>query len=331
MNNMLVDAHFDVLLDVLSFRKRGERKVLERKYLRNLKESGVGALICSLYICDEYLPEGALRNALDQISALMEELKESGEFFSLCRNSSEAKKATDEGKIALFLSLEGAEPLGKDIFLLRTFYDLGVRFIGLTWSRRNYAGDGSTFVPADAPKYPGGLTKFGRELVMRAQEMGMVVDVSHLNDPGFYEVAELMRGPFIASHSNCRSLCGSGRNLKDDQIKIIAASEGVIGLNGYSPFVSDNADERNPEKFFEHLRHITEIAGIESVGLGLDLCDCIESLNIAVGGNRQKDLFEDHMDAYRQFVGPLKEKLKPNDYDAFIGGNFMRVIERVLG
>ncbi len=328
---MIIDAHFDVLLDVLSFRKRGEQKVLERKYLENLKEAGISALICSLYVCDEYLPEGALRNALDQISALMEELEESGEFFSLCRNSTEAKTAVENGKIAIFLSLEGAEPLGDDIFLLRTFYDLGVRFIGLTWSRRNCVGDGSTFVTADAPKYPGGLTRFGRELVMRAQQMGMVVDVSHLNDPGFYEVAGLMKGPFIASHSNCRSLCEVARNLTDYQIKTIADFNGVIGLNAYSLFVSDISGERNPEKFFEHLRHITEIAGSESVGLGLDLCDCIESLSFSNAGCSLGDLFIDHMDAYRRFIGPMKEKLTPYDYEAFTGGNFMRVIERVLG
>lgn len=328
---MVLDAHFDVLLDVLSYRKKGERKVLERRQYQNLKEAGISTLICSLYICDNFLPEAALRNALDQISALKEELEESGGFFSLCRNSSEAKAASEEGKIGLFLSLEGAEPLGSDILLLRTFYDLGVRLIGLTWSRRNYAGDGSSFDPADAPKHPGGLTKFGRELVMEAQRMGMVVDVSHLNDPGFYEVAELMKVPFIASHSNCRTICGSPRNLKDDQIRIIAGSGGVIGLNAYSPFVSDNEAERNTEKFFEHLRHITEIACIDNVGLGLDLCDCIGSLVIGDDDSRQKDLFADHRDAARRFIVPLKKKLSHEDYKAFTGGNFMRVLERVLG
>ena len=158
---MVLDAHFDVLLDVLSYRKKGERKVLERRHFQNLKEAGISAIICSLYICDNYLPEGALRNALDQISALKEELEESRELFSLCTNSSEAEAASEKGKIGLFLSLEGAEPLGNDIFLLRTFYDLGVRLIGLTWSRRNYAGDGSSFDSEYAPIYPGGLTKFG--------------------------------------------------------------------------------------------------------------------------------------------------------------------------
>ncbi len=328
---MVLDAHFDVLLDVLSYRKKGERKVLERRHSQNLKEAGITAIICSLYISDSYLPEGALRNALDQISALKEELEESPELFSLCRNSSEAKAASKKGKIGIFLSLEGAEPLGNDIFLFRTFYDLGVRLIGLTWSRRNYAGDGSSFDPADAPRHPGGLTKFGRELVMEAQRMGMVVDVSHLNDPGFYEVAELMKAPFIASHSNCRALCGSARNLKDDQIKMVADSGGVIGLNAYSPFVSDNDAERNTEKFFEHLQHITEIAGIDSVGLGLDLCDCIGSLVIGDDDSRQKDLFTDHRDAARRFIVPLKKKLSHEDYEAFTGVNFMRVLERVLG
>jgi len=328
---MLLDAHFDVLLDVLSCRKKGERKVLERRHFQNLKEAGISTIICSLYISDIFLPEGALRNALDQISALEEELEESRELFSLCRNSSEAKAASEKGKIGLFLSLEGAEPLVNDIFLLRTFYDLGVRLVGLTWSRRNYAGDGSSFDPADAPRHPGGLTKFGRELVMEAQKMGMVIDVSHLNDPGFYEVAELMKTPFIASHSNCRALCGSARNLKDDQIKMIAESGGVIGLNAYSPFVSDNEADRNTDKFFEHLQHITQVAGIDNVGLGLDLCDCIVSLAMGNDDSRQKDLFTDHLDASRRFIVPLKKKLSHGDYCAFTGGNFMRVIERVLG
>lgn len=331
MYNMLLDAHFDVLLDVLSYRKKGERKVLERRHFQNLKEAGISTIICSLYISDIFLPEGALRNALDQISALKEELEESRELFSLCRNSSEAKAASEKGKIGLFLSLEGAEPLGNDIFLLRTFYDLGVRLVGLTWSRRNYAGDGSSFDPADAPRHPGGLTKFGRELVMEAQKMGMVIDVSHLNDPGFYEVAELIKAPFIASHSNCRALCGSARNLKDDQIKMIAESGGVVGLNAYSPFVSDNEADRNTDKFFEHLQHITQVAGIDNVGLGLDLCDCIVSLSMGNDDSRQKDLFTDHLDAARRFIVPMKKKLSPGDYCAFTGGNFMRVIERVLG
>ena len=328
---MLLDAHFDVLLDVLSYRKKGERKVLERRHFQNLKEAGISTIICSLYISDIFLPEGALRNALDQISALKEELEESRELFSLCRNSSEAKAASEKGKIGLFLSLEGAEPLGNDIFLLRSFYDLGVRLVGLTWSRRNYAGDGSSFDPADAPRHPGGLTKFGRELVMEAQKMGMVIDVSHLNDPGFYEVAELIKAPFIASHSNCRALCGSARNLKDDQIKMIAESGGVVGLNAYSPFVSDNEADRNTDKFFEHLQHITQVAGIDNVGLGLDLCDCIVSLSMGNDDSRQKDLFTDHLDAARRFIVPMKKKLSPGDYYAFTGGNFMRVIERVLG
>ena len=328
---MTVDAHFDVLLDVLAYRKKGEKKVLERRHLQNLKEAGISMLICSLYICENYLPEGALRNALDQISALKEELEESGGHFALCRDSTEASKASKMGRIGIFLSLEGAEPLGNDILLLRTFFDLGVRFIGLTWSRRNYAGDGSSFDPSDAPKCRGGLTKFGRELVMTAQKMGMVVDVSHLNDPGFYEVADMMKLPFIASHSNCRALCGSARNLKDDQIKMIADSGGVIGLNAYSPFVSDSESDRNAGKFFKHLEHIREVASINNVGMGLDLCDCIKSLVIGDQDHLQKDLFADHADAGRRFLGPLREKLDPEEYKAFTCGNFMRVIERVLG
>ncbi len=305
--------------------------MFERRHLPILRAAGVNALVCSIFICDSLLPELALRNALDQISALNEELDESRGSFALCRNVKEARRAMDDGKIAIFLSLEGAEPIGNDLFLLRVFYELGVRLLGITWSRRNYAGDGSAYSPANAPRTAGGLTKFGCELVMKAQELGMVIDVSHLNDQGFNDVAALAEVPFIASHSNCRSICGSARNLTDDQIRVVAKSGGVIGINAYGPFSADMPDERLPEKLIEHLLYIVELVGAQHVCLGLDLCDCVESLRRERNAPEKSDLFTDHADARCRLIEPIRSNFPAETANAILGENFLNVLQRVLG
>lgn len=331
MKEIILDAHFDVLLDVLHFRKKGESKVLETRHLPALRTAGINVLVCSIFISDRFLPEMALRNALDQISALKEDIAESPDHFELCLNASRARAAAAEGKIAIFLSFEGVEPLGDDILLLRTFYDLGVRLVGLTWSRRNAAGDGSYFSAENAPKTEGGLTKFGRDVVRCAQALGMVIDVSHLNDTGFWEVANLAEGPFIASHSNCRALCGVPRNLTDDQIRAIAKSGGVVGMNCYAPFSAGAPEDRTPDKLLEHLAYIGNMVGFEHVGLGLDICDCVQSIESMDAAADEKDLFADHTEALEKFIIPIRANFSPKTSANLLGENFMRVLEKVLG
>ena len=144
---IVLDAHSDILLDVLALRRRGKSAVLEERFLPQLRAAGINAVVCSIFIPDEYVPELALRNALDQIAALGEDLAEPPSF-RLSRGTGGCYSAVAEGKTALFLSLEGAEPLGRDILLLDIFYSLGVRLLGLAWSRRNYACDGVSFEAA---------------------------------------------------------------------------------------------------------------------------------------------------------------------------------------
>jgi len=328
---IVFDAHFDVLMDILHFRRQGERRVFETRHLPNLKSVGVNALICSIFVDDAYIPEMALRHALNQIAALREDIADSPDFFEVCLDAGQARRAVEDGKVAIFLSLEGAEPLGSDILLLRTFYDLGVRLLGLTWSRRNYLADGSAFSWNDAPARPGGLTKLGREAVAKARELGMVVDVSHLNDAGFEDVAGMLKKPFIASHSNSRALCGSARNLTDAQIKAIAASGGVIGINCYSPFVAEDAGERTAENLLAHLDYIGGLAGFDHVGMGLDICDCLESAALAQPRKtHEKDVFENHA-AADKFFSVIRARYPESTSAKILGGNFIRVLEEVLG
>ncbi|MCR4818543.1 MAG: dipeptidase, partial [Fretibacterium sp.] len=243
---VIVDAHYDLLLDVLRLRRAGETRVIERFYLDDLRAAGVNVLICSLFIPSEYIPEMSLRVALSQIGGLHAEMRESPGLFALCRTAGEARKAVDEGKLALFLSFEGVDPLGQDIQLLSVFYELGVRLIGLTWSRRNFAADGCHFSPLEEGT-PGGLTSFGVQLLKEAARLRMIIDVSHLNDAGFDDVLRFFEGPVIASHSNSRNLCPVARNLTDEQIKRLAERGGMIGLNNTMAFVLPDGPERIQE------------------------------------------------------------------------------------
>ena len=336
---IIVDAHYDLLLDVFRLRLQGETKVIERFYLNDLRAAGVNVLICSLFIPSEYIPEMALRVALSQIGNLHAEMRESPGLFALCRTAKEARKTVDEGKLALFLSFEGVDPLGPDIQLLSVFHELGVRLIGLTWSRRNFIADGSHFFPLEEGAV-GGLTSLGLQLLKEAARLRMIVDVSHLNDVGFDDVLRFYDGPVIASHSNSRALCPVARNLTDEQIKRLAERGGVIGLNNTTAFVLPDGPERIQEAvktgghyvppapgdtphwtcLLDHARHIIEVAGEDHLGLGLDLCEFDKP-----EAERNNSLFP----TYRHvapFIAALRKEF-PGVADKILGENWMRVLE----
>ncbi|MDR1977497.1 MAG: dipeptidase [Synergistaceae bacterium] len=334
MRPLIVDAHYDLLSDVFRLRTAGERKVVERFYLDDLKASGINVLICSLFIRDQYLPEMALRHVLDQIGMLHYEMEESPGLFALCRSASEVRKTVEAGQTALLLSFEGVEPIGNDLVLLRLFYELGVRFVGLTWSRRNYAADGCHFRPVPEGS-PGGLTAFGVQLLEEAERLGMIVDVSHLNDAGFADVLKFAKKPFIASHSNCRAIAGVMRNLTDAQIEALASKGGVMGLNNMIHFVYPSEDagpgvipnvkmpEGKPryEGFFDHIRHVIELVGPDHIGFGFDLCEFAKP-----EAERDRSVFPTYRHAV-PFIEGLDREFSNEVAAKIRGENWMRIIE----
>jgi membrane dipeptidase len=161
------------------------------------------------------------------------------------------------------LSIEGGEPLGTDLRMLDVFYRLGVRAIGLTWNGRNALADGAQVKDA------GGLTPLGRQLVVEMNRRRLLVDVSHLAEAGFWQVAEICQGPFIASHSNCQAICPHVRNLSDSQLRAIAASGGVVGLNFYPPFITQNAVATGAD-LIRHVEHMLNVMGRGHIGIGSD-------------------------------------------------------------
>lgn len=323
-----MDAHFDLATD-LDARRRlfGMRNVFSDRHAGRIREGGWNCLTSSLFITSNYVPEVALRKALDQIAALHAEIEEQPGFLALCRSMEEADAANAAGKTAVFLSLEGLEPLGSDLELLRIFYKLGVRAVGIAWSRRNYAADGCALSSAVEGRR-GGLTAFGIEVVRAAERLGMLLDISHLNDEGVEDLARFTTKPFIASHSNCRALVPVMRNLTDEQIKLVASRGGVVGMNGCSVIVApERADMR---ALAEHVDHVVRLVGIDHVGLGLDCCDRLQSFFHEPPAPAFYDVVGDH-GKLPEFVAVLIAKgYGDDDIAKIVGGNFRRVYEAVL-
>jgi membrane dipeptidase len=168
----------------------------------------------------------------------------------------------DDDKLNIILTLEGASPIINSIENLYAFYQLGVRAITLTHNHRNFLADGV------GSNY--GLTEFGREIVEECEKLNIIIDVSHLSDKGFDDVASIAKKPFMASHSNCRKVCNMPRNLTDKQIKEIIERKGFIGLNLYTKFVSEREDNLTLQ-FCKHIEHFLKLGADDVLGLGADL------------------------------------------------------------
>src|SRR5437867_9270839 len=188
----IVDFHFDLLIDL--YEKRDRPGVLVSHFLPEFEAGGIGMLGVAIYVEDRYLPEMGLRVALDQVARLFAEVEQT-ERFAICKTFAEIEQARAANKIALVITMEGVEPLGEDLNLLRIFYELGLRSVGLTHARRNAAGSGGIFAPSGSS--PDGLTVFGRELVRECEAMGVIIDLAHINPAGFNEIVDLTTKPLI--------------------------------------------------------------------------------------------------------------------------------------
>ena len=328
---IVIDAHSDMLNDLLGQRTLGETGILETTWVPGMKEGGIDLRIAAIFSSPQYLPELGLRRALDQVAALLAELDGSANA-RLCTAYADILRAKAEGKRGLILGMEGVEPLGSDLTLLRVFYALGLRVMGLTHALRNYAADGAFFDPKKTGQV-GGLSDFGVSLVEQAQVMGIVIDVSHLNDPGFWDVIKLATGPIIASHSNCRALRDHPRNLTDEQIKAVAATGGVIGINAASLFT----EPPDLSHLMDHLDHLVKVAGREHVGLGLDFCDYLlqyrtelERARMRPRRMRPVEGLSGDRDVPKIPAILAERGYPPETVDLIMGENFLRVFKTVL-
>ncbi len=322
------DAHSDLLYDVTRRRLAGEERILETHHLDRLRSGGVEGLVLALWYGDSQgltfwrdVP-GADREDV-RLAAMLDharaELARCSQI-QLVRTVREAEAAREAGKLYAFLGIEGMAAFGTDAGALDRCYESGVRLGMLTWNEENALAAGAGGDPEKK------LTAPGRAVVRRMRELHMLVDVSHLNDAGFWDVMDLAGGPVIASHSNCRALCDVRRNLTDGQLRAIRDTGGVVGLNVYHGFVHAEAEKQTAEMLARHAAHMAEVMGVEHVGCGFDFCEFMGPPdNDGAAG------LEDASQIGNLFYWLEKLGMSREERELIARGNFLRVFRQVLG
>lgn len=187
-------------------------------------------------------------------------------------------KAGVDGKIGILLTIEDGGVLGDKLENVKKYYDKGVRLVTLTWNHPNAIGYPNSKDPAIMEK---GLTDFGKEVVAEMERLGMAVDVSHVSDGVFWDVAAIAKKPFLASHSNARAVCGHTRNMTDDMIRKLAEKGGVMGLNIGPEFITFGSEESTVDGMVKQILHIREVGGSDILALGSDFDGIHGKLKVA--------------------------------------------------
>jgi membrane dipeptidase len=203
---------------------------------------------------------------------------------TICHSVSDIRSAFEKGKIAAIFHIEGAEAIDPDLHMLEVLHSAGLRSIGPVWSRPTIFGEGVPFSFPSTPDIGSGLTELGIALVKRCNELNIMIDLSHLNEAGFWDVARHSNAPLVATHSNVHSITQHSRNLTDKQLRAIADSDGMVGLNFAAAFLREDGKmlaDVPLSQVLKHLDYLLEILGEDRVGLGSDYDGAImpEELN----------------------------------------------------
>ncbi len=241
----------------------------------------------------------------------------------LCGTAAEMRNAMDAGKLGWITHIEGAEAIAPDLSNLQTLYDRGLRSIGPVWSRVNAFAEGVPFRFPSSPDTGGGLTEAGKALVRECNRLRIVIDVSHLNERGFWDVAALSSAPLVATHSNAHELAASSRNLTNEQLLAIRESGGMVGLNYATGFLRPDGrwdSLTDPSVMVRHVEHLVRYAGEDGVGLGSDFDGA--RIPAFIGNVKGAPKLLDALVA-AGFGATLVEKIAH--------GNWLRVLERTWG
>lgn len=334
-----VDMHCDTLYELLKKKTAGKPYSLYENegHIDLCKLKKGNALLQNFAMFVEWKKcDNPKEEVLKMTKLFYEEMEKNKEIIAPVRTYEEIVSNERDGKMSALLTIEeGAACLGS-LDNLEEFYNMGVRMMTLTWNYPNEIGypnlpkvskeeaEKPDFVfPYKKPDTQHGLTPFGIEAVEKMEELGMIVDVSHLSDAGFYDVAKYTKKPFVASHSNARAISPWVRNLTDDMLRVLAERGGVAGLNFCADFLKEvPKGTHNPgtmEAVAEHARHMTKVGGMECVGLGSDF-DGIDT-NEGIPDYSYMPRLEDAF---------LKAGFKPSECDKIFKENVLRVYKELL-
>lgn len=256
----LFDLHCDTIV-LLKEKKEDFIQNTTQFSLRDLNHFGRMAQTMAVFVPDDVRGEAAVRY-VDTYDTYMEMLaKRHADICGIVRKQEDIRNIIESGRCALLKAIESGAALAGNLENITYFHDKGYQMMTLVWNGENEIGSGH--------QTPHGLSTFGKDVVKRMEEEGMIIDVSHINDRGFDEVAALTSKPFVASHSNARSVCKHKRNLTDAQFSIIRDRKGIVGLNLYKGFLSDG-ESCGMEALYEHVYHFLSLDGAHTIACGSD-------------------------------------------------------------
>ena len=324
-----LDMHCDTITNLL--RKADEGK--ESELRKNELHIDLERMKKSNYLLQNFAvftPLGHVDDpmyfALRAIDKYYEEIEKNTDIIKPVYSYADIMKNKEDGFMSAMLTLEEGAVVHNDLRVLRDFYRLGVRMITLTWNYENGIAfpnftpskdlDRNDMLRHINDKY--GLTEFGKGYVKECNKLGIIVDVSHLGDKGFWDVIELSTKPIVASHSNARSVCSVARNMSDEMILALHKNGGVMGMNYCDDFVSDDSDG-SVKNLVKHINHIRDLGCIDNIGLGSDFD----------GISTRKEMEE--CGKMYELVDALKEEgYSEEDIEKICYKNALRIYEQVL-
>lgn len=336
-----IDMHCDTLSELMNLRKaKGRRAELNGKETemperarepglwenplcvdgKRLRDAGAEA---QFFACFVNVPDGNWNQGYENVLEMLSFASQQEELPLIC--SREDLKCTEQNGITgMILTVEEGGILNGDLNCLEELYQRGVRLVTLTWNYGNCIGSPNSRKPE---VMKAGLTEFGIETVRRMNELGMLIDVSHLSDGGFWDCMKHSRMPVVASHSNARSLCSHPRNLTDEMLHTLGEKGGVAGINFYSAFltgvsaVSDSGKCSAPDDIARHAAWMIAKSGEDAVALGTDF-DGFERESLPAGIAGVQDM-------YQVWDAMKKRGITPRQIDKIAAGNIKRVIQEV--
>lgn len=297
----VIDMHCDTFFEILLAEKAGGTLSLrENERHIDLAKMRKGCYMLQNFAM--FVPldrvEDPMESVLHMIDIYHREIEANSDLIGKVSTYADIEKNAADGKLSAMLTIEEGGVCRGKLHILRDLYRLGVRMITLTWNFENELGYPHTVtrLPDYDPKKKYGLKDQGFAFVEEMERLGMIVDVSHLSDDGFYDVLSAAKRPFVASHSNARSVCPHTRNLTDDMLRRLADRGGLTGINFCGDFLDMESPVSKTEAIVRHIKHIVNVGGIACVGLGsdfdgidneLELYDCSQMPSLADEMKRQ--------------------------------------------
>lgn len=287
----VIDMHCDTIYEINRLQKAGEDIGLRDNHLNiSLEKMKQGDYLLQNFAMFTPLKEVSdpVAHVQDLIDTFYLEIDKNSDLICTAKSYADIEKNSQQGKMSALLTLEEGAVVNNDLAYLRNYYRLGVRMITLNWNYVNGIGHPNFPLHDENHGYHTcdtvhGLTPFGMKYVQECERLGIIVDVSHLSDAGFYDVLKYTTQPFVASHSNARQVCPHARNLSDDMILALAARGGVMGINFAADFLDENDHENGLSKIssmVKHILYIRDLAGIDCIGLGSDFDGIPQNLEL---------------------------------------------------